>query len=474
MSYSFRHVSWMMIAALATRGIAPNAPALPHGFYAAPAPNGSSAGDGSVTDPWDLTTALSGGHSRVQPGDTIWLRGGTYRGSFRSTVAGRPGALVVVRQYPGERAVIDGASSQRDTWTVAGEYSAFWGFELTNSDPARALTSMTAPIRPDVIANYAAHTKFINLVVHDGGVALYTDARYPDVEIAGCIFYDNGWQQPDRGHGHALYLKNYTGPVVARDNVIFNQFGYGIHAFTNANSGKLINITLEGNVAFNNGALADRASVAANILLGGDGYAAGDLVRDNITYYSPALQRTQPNVVIGWKTLRNGDVIVERNYVAGGAPVLEFGFWGAARVSGNTLIGSGSRLTERRDPAAAASQIWRDNIEREQPPATTRVFVRPNPYEPGRAHVVVFNWGRQARVEVDVKGVLAAGDRYEVHNVQDLFGAAVSTGTLPAGSTTITIPLGGVRPPTPVGLSTSPAPRTGPEFDAFVVTRVTR
>jgi hypothetical protein len=85
----------------------------------------------------------------------------------------------------------------------------------------------------------------------------------------------------------------------------------------------------------------------------------------------------------------------------------------------------------------------------------------------------VFNWGRQARVEVDVKGVLAAGDRYEVHNVQDLFGAAVSTGTLPAGGTTITIPLGGVRPPTPAGLSTSPAPRTGPEFDTFVVTRVT-
>jgi hypothetical protein len=473
MTAAFRFVPILLLALLLpSRRAGPAYHVATPGFYVSP--TGSSAGDGTAGRPWDLATALRGGRGRtVQPGDTIWLRGGTYRGSFRSTVTGKPGAPVVIRQYPGERAIIDGAGSQKDTWTAAGAYTVFWGFELTNSSPQRVL-AMTDDIRPDVIANSAAHTKFINLVIHDGGVALYTDAKYPDIEIAGCIIYNNGWQQPDRGHGHALYLKNYTGPVVARDNVMFNQYSYGIHAYTNANTGKLINITIEGNVSFNNGALASRGAVSSNILLGGDAYAAGGTIRDNVAYVSPSLAGAGPNVVVGWKTFQNGDVIVERNYVVGGAPALQFGYWTAARVSDDTLIGRGAGpLIVRRDPATRG-QIWRDNVELDLAPRTTRVVVRANPYEAGRAHVVVFNWGAQPRVNVDVSGLLAVGDRYEVRNVQDLFGAPVVSGTLGAGSPTITIPLGGVPAPTPVGLRSSPAPKTGPEFDTFLVTRVSR
>jgi len=409
----------------------------------------------------------------VQPGDTIWVRGGTYKGTFRSTVAGTAQAPVIIRQYPGERAIIDGASSAQDTWNVAGEYTTFWGLEFTNSNPRRVSASTAETIRPDVLVNYAAHTKFINLIVHDGGVGVYTDAHFPDVEIAGCIFYNNGWQEPGKGRGHALYIKNYTGPLVARDNVTFNQYNYGIHAYTNANSGKLMNITLEGNISFNNGTLSNRGSTP-NILLGGEGYAAGATIRNNLTYFSPSVREDGPNVIVGWKTLQNGDVIVEGNYFVGGSPVLDFGYWSAARVSNDTLVGQGGRgsLIARRDPAARA-QIWRDNVELGSPPAVTRVFVRPNPYESGRAHVAVLNRGGKSQVSVDMSGVLAAGDRYEVRNVQDLFGAPVVTGTLAAGSATITIPLGGVPAPTPVGLRSSPAPKTGPEFDTFLVTRLT-
>jgi hypothetical protein len=444
-------------------------PAPPRGYHAAP--GGSSAGDGSEKRPWDLPTALAGGGGRIQPGDTIWLRGGTYRGAFRSTVKGSAGAPVVIRQFPGERAVIDGASSRRDTWSVVGEYSVFWGFELTNSNLQRVTASSTEEIRPNVVVNYAAHTKFINLIVHDGGVAFYTDAKYPDVEITGCIVYNNGWQEPGHGHGHALYIKNYTGPLVARDNVVFNQYGYGIHAYTNASTGKLMNITIEGNVSFNNGSLASRRSLSANILLGGDGYAAGGTIRDNMTYFSPSLVGAEANVVVGWKTLQNGDVVVEKNYFAGGSPVLQFGYWKAARVSHDTLISWGrGPLIVRRDPAAPG-QIWRDNVERRSPPTTTRVVVRPNPYEAGRAHVVVFNWGKRPNVSADMSGVLAPGDRYEVRNVQDLFGPPVTSGTM--AGTTITIPMDGVAAPLPIGLTSSPAPQTGPEFDTFLVTRIT-
>jgi hypothetical protein len=441
---------------------------LQQGHFASP--RGSSAGDGSERRPWDLATALAGARGRVEPGDTIWLRGGTYRGAFRSTVAGREGAAVVVRQFPGERAVIDGGGSRRSTLYVTGAYTTFWGFELTNSDTLRATTAPGSDFRPNVVVPAAAHTKFINLIVHDGGVAFYTEPKFPDVEISGCIIYNNGWEGPDRGHGHGLYLKNFTGPLVARDNVVFNQYGYGVHAYTNSGTGKLINISIEGNVAFNNGTLSKRADLSPNLLLGGADYAAGDVVRDNILYYSPELKGAGANAMIGWKTLRNGDVVVENNYLAGGSPVLEFGFWEAARVSNNTLIraGLGRSFILRRDASGGTGQIWRDNGER-SPPTTTKIVVRPNLYEKGRAHVVVLNWGNEKSVQVDVSGVLAPGDRYEVRNVQDLFGAPLASST--AAGTSITIPLGGVTPPIPTGKKASPAPQTGPAFDVFLITK---
>ena len=56
------------------------------GYYAAP--GGSGAGDGSTSRPWDLATALAGGKGMVQPGDTIWVRGGTYPGTFTSALTG--------------------------------------------------------------------------------------------------------------------------------------------------------------------------------------------------------------------------------------------------------------------------------------------------------------------------------------------------------------------------------------------------
>ncbi len=63
-------------------------------FYVSPA--GRPSGDGSMEAPWDLATALA--HpKRVKPMDTIWVRGGTYRGRFVSNLKGAQDAPIVVR-----------------------------------------------------------------------------------------------------------------------------------------------------------------------------------------------------------------------------------------------------------------------------------------------------------------------------------------------------------------------------------------
>src|SRR5262245_45193302 len=76
-------------------------------FYAAPA--GRSNGNGSITSPWDLATALKG-LPAVRPGDTIWLRGGTYTfpkgGRILCGLRGTASAPITVAQYPGERATL--------------------------------------------------------------------------------------------------------------------------------------------------------------------------------------------------------------------------------------------------------------------------------------------------------------------------------------------------------------------------------
>src|SRR3954470_13263697 len=68
-----------------TRGSVPN-PGVHTGYFMSS--SGSSSADGSMAHPWTLSAALAGASGRIQPGDTIWLRGGTYRGTFALTAGG--------------------------------------------------------------------------------------------------------------------------------------------------------------------------------------------------------------------------------------------------------------------------------------------------------------------------------------------------------------------------------------------------
>jgi hypothetical protein len=447
-----------------TGGDAPSAPTTRVGYYAAP--NGTSGGDGSMARPWDLSTALAGGNGRVQPGDTVWLRGGTYTGKYRSTLTGTAGRPIVVRGYPAERAVIDAASSAStpSAFNVSGAYSVFWGFELTNSYSSRYTTSTGNHVRPNVVANYASHTKYINLVVHDGGVAFYSDPQFVDVELVGNVIYNNGWDAPDRGHGHGIYLKSDGTGVVARDNIVFNQFGFGIHLYSNPGSGHLNNIRLEGNVAFNNGALTATSQGSQNILYGGDETADNGVIEGNMTYFS-AGEGPSANVRVGFGSLQNGDVTVRNNYVAGGSTVLEVNQWATASITSNTLVGSGtlSRINDTGISLGLGNTLLTSG-------GATKVFVRANPYERGRGNIVVYNWGRQGSVQVSLSGVVPSGARFEIRNAQNINGAPVMSGTYSGGS--VSLPISSVQGPTPVGLSSSRVPSTGTEFGAYVVTIV--
>jgi hypothetical protein len=462
------------------------------GFYVTT--TGSSGNDGSISRPWDLRTAMSGAGGRIKPGDTVWVRDGRYVGTFTGSLTGTSAAPIVMRAYPGERAILDGNGSALEGFTVDGSWAVYWGLEVMNSSTARS--GDVLGLRPTgVYVRNANNVKLVNLIVHDTGHGTYTEYDAQNIEIYGWIIFNGGHQTSTRSDGHGIYIKNNTpGVKVARDNIIFNQFGFGIHGYSES-SGTLKNLTFEGNVLFNNGELSTDDN--PNLQIGGNLVADNDVVADNILYFSPG--HGFWNIRMGYNTLLNGTTTVRNNYIVGGGEMTEVGYWQNLQWIGNTFVGDAT-MARLNDPSTSG-QTWSGNLHYRDPaakawilkgtsytfagwqqatglaatdqaiagkPTAPKIVVRPNLYEPGRATVAIYNPTRQSSVSVDLTGIVPPGWLYEIRNVQQIFGAPVASGTFGGGA--LSFPMGGVTAQAPIGGSPNAPLVTGPDFNVFVVT----
>ncbi len=423
-------------------------------FYVAP--SGTPGGSGSWSNPWDLQTALNQ-PATVHPGDTIWLRGGTYTGTHTSHLSGTSSSPIVVRQYAGERAILDGGNSAgMPILVIGGSYTWYWGFEVMSSDPNRVSAQATS--WPSDIARgegvvisqttgSGVGTKFINLIVHDTrqGFSFWKEAT--DAEIYGCLIYYNGWVGPDDAHGHGIYAQNQTGTKKVVDSILGQQFGTGFHGY-GSSAAFLNNLYLEGNTAFDNGKLT--SFWQRNALVGGDTAANNPTLIANHLYY--------PNGARPYTALKLGygapctNLTMSGNYIANNS---EVGCTGMA-ISNNTFYGAITGFSQGQYP---------NNTYYASRPTGVKVFVRPNQFESGRAHITVFNWAGAATASVDLTGVLSPGSGFEIRNAQDFFGAPVLTGTYTGGS--VSIPVNALSVAAPVGWAAPPP--SGPEFNVFVL-----
>ena len=334
---------------------APTGPA----WYAAP--NGSSTAPGTLAAPWDLATALDGGPTgtEVKPGATLWLRGGTYVGAFTSSLVGTPAAPITVRNYPGERVILDqaGASSGGLNVPVDSSNVWFWGLEFTNSETTRLTTTAgSSPPIPRGAADMmvsvrGSNVKLINCLAHDGGDGFCMWMEAKNSKIYGCLSFNNGWHGPDRGHGHGIYTQNASTAAVPslrkiQDTLVWNNFGYGLHAY-GQNSQAIQNMLFQGCVSFNNGApeAAYTGSVArnANLLAAASVPCALLTVRDCYLYHPPNADAV--NLEAGYDSVNNQDLTLQDNYIAGGTTAVFTRDWQFAAVSGNTLLARSSTGT---------------------------------------------------------------------------------------------------------------------------------
>jgi hypothetical protein len=268
-------------------------------------------------------------------------------------------------------------------------------------------------------------------------------------------------------------------------------------------------VTFSGVISFNNGepASAVHGNLEENLKIAPDGQPADRIeILGGHFYHRPYAQAV--NLTLGYEASGNGSLKVERNHIMGGDQGVMVRDWQSLVLMQNTLhiepVVNQNRngfLARVPPPLAGAVYKWDGNTYtnnsgdargfvygqtgralfedwrlrsgldaastfRTGRPAGQQVFVRPNRYAAGRAHIVVYNWSMSATATIDPGSLLRAGQRYEVRNAQDYFSPPVLSGTYDGQP--LVLPLLGLTAATPTGYAYPPTP-TGPEFAAFVL-----
>ena len=412
-------------------------------------------GNGSRRHPWRLEYALSGPRP-VRPGDTIWVHGGTYYGHFTSRLAGTGTKPVMLRGYPGERAILDGGNSAgASVLMVEGSFAWYWGFEVMSSDLNRVSHqegSYPHDIRRGecvtIDQEYAVTgCKFINLVLHDGKLGFNAWKPATDIEVYGCVMYNNGWLASDRPHGHNIYTQNETGVKRFAENILTHAFSHNVQVYGSGDA-SIDNFDFEGNVIFQ--------AVERTFLAGGGRSAINLTVKDNFLYESG-----RGNIFnLGYYEFGHGagGAVVTGNFIMGGE--VSFKDVTNSVFAGNTVYAISL--------VGVSESRYHDNTWYTRKPELGATFVRANYYEPGRANIIVYNWERKSETEADVSSVLRKGEKFVLLDAENYSGPPVLEGVYQGG--TIKIPLAERETAKPVGLEKAPG-HTLPEFGAFVLVR---
>jgi len=439
-------------------------------FYAAP--TGSYIGKGTSTDPLDLQSALN--LSLIKPGHTLLLIGGEYKGVFTATLSGTSEQRITIKPKPGEIVTLNGVRNKGSVLTLAGNYLDVREL-IIKKEPvtrvANVVNTQGCPILNEAgetingvgVLDTGIYNRVANCVIHDvlgDGIDSFSAAT--GSEYYGNIIYNNGWTDPNRGNGHAFYSQNSVGTKAFKDNIVFNNYGDGIH-IAGSSASHLVGFTLSGNVSLNR-----------RYLVGG-GEGVVNLIADREFTYNVAPE-------YGYNTTLNENATVTNGYYYG--TNLKFNFFNSVTFTGNTVIGQqttqgGNIDLVLRDGAARTAQTidgntyyrgrtgvsnvffetigsvknyrtfsdWQSvgydghgtsvsnvNINAPTLPTKNYVTVRPNAYDAKRAHIIVYNWEGLSAVNVNLSNVLSIGARYEIVNVQNYFGKPIVSGTYAGGT----------------------------------------
>lgn len=297
---------------------------------------GTENGMGTISNPWDLQTALLQKSDVVNSGDIIWLHEGIYNGKFVSTLQSlEPNKYITVSAYKTDKVVLNGnvTSSKKAVLEVRGKQVIYKNFEVTFLGEFSRNESSEGFRNVDGIAhNSGVDCKFINLKIYNNpGSGFGSWKRTGGTEILDCIIYNNGYiTKKGKGGGVGIYVQNASERTrIIENNIIFNNFYKGIQVWSankNSKEAYVKNVLIKNNVVFNNGspagAFKDNLIVASGDR-NGINIANNIKVINNILYHNTDVSNGQINgdaasLTLGFhKNAPIEDVTVKNNIIIG-------------------------------------------------------------------------------------------------------------------------------------------------------------
>ena len=256
-------------------------------FYVSP--SGNDANDGSISGPWGT---LRHAVAQLRAGDTLYLRGGTYRGPIatENEIDTEQGPVpsgtswsnpITIAGYQGETAVIQPPASG----------NAF-GIRLKSSAPSYLifqdfvidLSEQTSEAQAGVyVAGGANHNRFLRLEIRNSinfGVVFASSAGdAPFNEVVNCRIHNNGMPNGAETNGHGMYI--LTGDNLIDGNDVYDNQGYGIHVYDNQGPMIVSRNTISNNTVHGNGR---HGGTAYGIVVA---WGDSNVVHDNTVYGNP-------------------------------------------------------------------------------------------------------------------------------------------------------------------------------------------
>ncbi|RNG28207.1 right-handed parallel beta-helix repeat-containing protein [Streptomyces botrytidirepellens] len=252
------------------------------------APNGSESATGTQSDPTTLASAIT----RITPGGTIYVRGGTYRFSRTVTIApgnnGTSSARTTLSAYPGETPVLDFSAMSEDPANRGlAVNGAFWhvnGIVVEHAGDNGIFVGGSNNIVEHTVTRFNRDT---GLQLSRIASSTPKDQWPSNNLVLSAESHDNADSDGEDADGFAAKLTVGSGNVF-RYAVSHHNIDDGWDLYTKTDTGPIGPVTIEDSLSYGNGTLSD-GTVNSNgdrngYKLGGDDIAVNHVVRRSIAY----------------------------------------------------------------------------------------------------------------------------------------------------------------------------------------------
>jgi hypothetical protein len=246
-------------------------------------PSGADANSGTLAAPF---ATLQKAVNLANPGDTIYMRGGTYALATQVNIGrnGSSGNYINLFNYPGEVPILDGISltnpNDSDIWASSLAWWHFKGIELKNG-PSMGLW-LTGASNNNIIEQCVTHHN-VRLRSSGGGAGILVDGTSANNLILNNDSHHNGNAAVSVSAGDGIGV-NFTHSAgnIARGNRMWRNNDDGLDLWNAAN------VLVEGNWSWENGkndSLQLTGGDGNGFKLGGGGNGDGlHTVRNNLAW----------------------------------------------------------------------------------------------------------------------------------------------------------------------------------------------